>query len=108
MEGNILRWRNATLTYTIVSTILKGAGLLINIYYYALIITILLSWLPQLQENKIARFIYNITDPYLAIFRRFIPPFGMIDFSPIIAFFVYSWLSQFLLRGLTTVLMFFF
>ncbi|RXT15497.1 YggT family protein [Ammoniphilus sp. CFH 90114] len=85
---------------------MEGAALLIRLYYFALIGRILLSWLPQLQENRFAEFLYNITEPYLAVFRRFIPPLGMIDLSPIVAFFVYSWISDFLLRGLHTVLVF--
>ncbi|HJV44590.1 MAG TPA: YggT family protein [Bacillota bacterium] len=91
---------------SIMNTIMEGANLLIRLYYFALIGRILLSWLPQLQENRIAVFIYNITEPYLAVFRRIIPPLGMIDLSPIAAFFIYNWLSQFLLSGLRSVLFF--
>ncbi|MEW9667330.1 YggT family protein [Ammoniphilus sp. 3BR4] len=94
------------MTNSLVMTIMEGAALLIRLYYFALIGRILLSWLPQLQENRFAQFLYNITEPYLAVFRRFIPPLGMIDLSPIVAFFVYSWISDFLLRGLHTVLVF--
>lgn len=94
------------MTNSLVMTIMEGAALLIRLYYFALIGRILLSWLPQLQENRFAGFLYNITEPYLAVFRRFIPPLGMIDLSPIVAFFVYSWISDFLLRGLHTVLTF--
>ncbi|WP_134700117.1 YggT family protein [Ammoniphilus sp. YIM 78166] len=91
---------------SLIMTIMQGAALLVRLYYFALIGRILLSWLPQLQENRFAEFLYNITEPYLAVFRRFIPPLGMIDLSPIVAFFVYSWISDFLLRGLHTVLRF--
>ncbi|HWI49632.1 MAG TPA: YggT family protein, partial [Rummeliibacillus sp.] len=34
------------------------------------------------------RFLAKICDPYLDFFRRFIPPIGMIDISPIAALFV--------------------
>ena len=91
---------------SIVITIMQGASLLVRFYYFALIARILLSWLPQLQENRIAEFLYRITEPYLAIFRRFIPPLGMIDLSPIVAFIAYDWLSRFLLSGLLEVLKF--
>lgn len=46
---------------------------------------ILGSWLPDLQQTRFMQFIAFYTDPYLNFFRRFIPPLGMIDFSPIIA-----------------------
>lgn len=91
---------------SIVNTIMQGAVLLVRLYYFALIARILLSWLPGLQDNKIAEFLYNITEPYLSVFRRFIPPLGMIDLSPIVAFIAYDYLSKFLLMGLDQVLRF--
>ena len=66
------------LTGSIVGAIMQGAVLLVKFYYFALIARILLSWLPQLQGNRIAEFLNRITEPYLAIFRRFIPPLGAI------------------------------
>jgi DNA (cytosine-5)-methyltransferase 1 len=40
------------------------------------------------------QFISFYTDPYLNLFRRFIPPLGMIDISPIIAFFALGFIEQ--------------
>lgn len=56
------------------------------VYTLMLFARILVSWVPELQQNKIVQFIMFYTDPYLNLFRRFIPPLGMIDISPIIAF----------------------
>lgn len=47
---------------------------------------IIASWFPQLYEYKLMQFVAYYTDPYLNLFRRFIPPLGMIDLSPIVAF----------------------
>lgn len=60
------------------------------IYYYswALIIYILMSWFPNARSSSIGQFLSRICDPYLEPFRRFIPPLGMIDLSPIVAFLV--------------------
>lgn len=57
----------------------------INLYTFLLFASILMSWIPNLKESKFGQMISSVTDPYLDIFRKFIPPFGMIDFSPIIA-----------------------
>ncbi|RNF40669.1 YggT family protein [Planococcus salinus] len=57
----------------------------INLYTFLLFASILMSWIPNLKESGFGQMISRVTDPYLDIFRRFIPPFGMIDFSPIIA-----------------------
>ncbi|AYV71253.1 YggT family protein [Bacillus sp. PK3-056] len=63
------------------------AGLL-KYYSYALIIYILMSWIPNARETSIGVFLAKICEPYLEMFRRFIPPLGMIDISPIVAIFV--------------------
>lgn len=56
------------------------------VYMIMLFAKILSSWVPELQETKFMQFISYCTDPYLNFFRSFIPPLGMIDFSPIVAF----------------------
>ncbi|MGM9928937.1 MAG: YggT family protein [Bacillus sp. (in: firmicutes)] len=61
---------------------------LIEIYSWALIIYILMSWFPNARESSIGQFLARICEPYLEVFRRFIPPIGMMDFSPLVAFFV--------------------
>jgi YggT family protein len=39
-------------------------------------------------SDAILSFLRDVCEPYLRLFRRFIPPLGMLDFSPIIAIFV--------------------
>jgi YggT family protein len=39
-------------------------------------------------SDAILSFLRDVCEPYLRLFRRFIPPLGMFDFSPIIAIFV--------------------
>lgn len=66
---------------------------LITIYSYALIIYILMSWFPNARESGIGQFLGRICEPYLEVFRRFIPPIGMMDLSPIVAFLVLRFAS---------------
>jgi YggT family protein len=61
---------------------------LIEIYYWALIIYILMSWFPSARETSIGRFLTRICEPYLEPFRKIIPAIGMIDISPIVAILV--------------------
>ena len=58
-----------------------------TIYNGMLTIAIISSWFKELSEFTIIQYILYYTDPYLSLFRRIIPPIGMIDISPIIAFF---------------------
>jgi YggT family protein len=51
-----------------------------------LLARIVSSWVPELRQYRFMQFIYYYTEPYLNFFRRILPPIGMIDFSPIIAF----------------------
>ncbi|MBP1968182.1 YggT family protein [Virgibacillus natechei] len=57
----------------------------LTIYSFALIIYIFMSWFPGARESAFGEFLGKISEPYLEVFRRFIPPLGMIDLSPIVA-----------------------
>jgi len=61
---------------------------ILEIYSFALIIYILMSWFPGARESTFGVFLGKISEPYLEQFRKFIPPLGMIDISPIVAIFV--------------------
>ncbi|RWR14058.1 YggT family protein [Siminovitchia fortis] len=61
---------------------------LISLYSWALIIYILMSWFPNARESSIGQLLGRICEPYLEPFRRIVPPLGMIDISPIVAFLV--------------------
>jgi YggT family protein len=63
--------------------------LTVLVYLYALLILlyILTSWLrlpysPWL--NRIQRFLYDVCEPYLRLFRRLLPSFGPLDLSPMV------------------------
>ncbi|MBM7644283.1 YggT family protein [Scopulibacillus daqui] len=62
---------------------------LIYIYSWVLIIYILMSWFPGMRDSSIGQFLARISEPFLAPFRKIIPPIGgMIDISPWLAFIV--------------------
>jgi YggT family protein len=63
------------------------------IYLILIFIRILTSWIPRMPYNRylaaFLQFISDVTDPYLNLFRRFIPMVrlgqGGLDLSPIVA-----------------------
>jgi YggT family protein len=63
------------------------------VYLILIFARILLSWIPRIPYNRALRavvnFIHEVTDPYLNLFRRVIPPIGgggfALDLSPILA-----------------------
>ena len=75
-----------------------------QIYSFAIIIYILMSWLPGLQESKFGEILAKIVEPYLSIFRKIIPPIGMIDISPIIALLALNFIQIGLYRVLSYIL----
>ncbi len=66
--------------------IITTINIIFQVYTLMLFARILMSWLPELHGYRIMRIVCWYTDPYLNFFRRFIPPLGMIDISPILAF----------------------
>ena len=73
------------------------------VYLVLIFIRVLLSWVPRMPYNPylraVVRFIEETTDPYLNLFRRFIPPIGgRLDISPIVAIIVLSIVSGIIVR----------
>ena len=61
--------------------------LLYNILFYSILISLLLSWVPPRGNYPAVSLLYDLTDPVLGFFRRFLPPVGGIDLSPLLALF---------------------
>ncbi|HEY5100237.1 MAG TPA: YggT family protein [Gaiellaceae bacterium] len=96
-----------TATVTLLGDAISKAETFVDVFItvYTLVIFayILTSWLrlpysPTL--NRIQRFLYDVSEPYLRLFRRFLPSFGPLDLSPMVAIIV-LWLLD---RVLITVL----
>ena len=66
------------------------------VYLVLIFIRIVISWIPRMPYNRwlsmLLTFVTDVTDPYLNLFRRFIPALrvgpGALDLSPIIGTFV--------------------
>lgn len=55
-----------------------------SVLIWLVIIRCLLSFIPHNPYQSIIRFVYEITEPIMAPFRRLVPPIGMLDISPIV------------------------
>lgn len=77
--------------------VLQIIGLLLQLFQFALLARILLSWFPNVdRSNPIIQFLYDITEPVLRPIREMLPPTGMFDFSPLIVFLIIQVLARFL------------
>ncbi len=70
-------------------------NLAFEVMMWLVVIRCILSFVRHNPYHPIIRFIYDITEPIMAPFRRLLPPAGGIDFSPIIV-----WMVLMLLRNL--------
>lgn len=76
------------------------------VYTIIIIIRIILSWIPRLPYNRWlsagVKFVTDVTDPYLNLFRRVLPPVrlgpGALDLSPMVALFVLIIVSSIVAR----------
>jgi YggT family protein len=75
------------------------------VYTLAIVAYILTSWLRlpySVTLNRIQRFLYDVCEPYLRVFRRILPSFGAIDLSPTIALIVLWVVSSIVIRLIDT------
>lgn len=69
--------------------IVKIVNNIFYFYFLLIILRIFLTWVPSIDwEQQPVKSIREVTDIYLNFFRRFIPPVGGLDFSPIVAIIV--------------------
>ena len=81
-------------------------GYLLTGLWWALFARVVLSWIAALapgnpftsSRNPVTHIILQITDPILIPLRRIIPPVGMFDLSPMVAFFLIYFLLQIVQR----------
>lgn len=70
--------------------ILYYAYLGLQLYFYIMIITIILSWTP-IRDSSVYQLLQRICYPYLGIFRGWLI-LGNIDFTPMLGLLLYQWL----------------
>ena len=58
--------------------------LVLNVYFYAILIRAVLSWIGPTAYNPAVSLLYSLTEPLLQASRRLLPASGGMDFSPII------------------------
>jgi YggT family protein len=92
-------------TFTLLGDAISQAETFVNVFVsvYSLVILlyIIASWLrlpysPWL--NRIQRFLYDVSEPYLRLFRRVLPSVGPLDLSPMIGIIVLVILGQVVIR----------
>ncbi|MBR1943751.1 YggT family protein [bacterium] len=69
--------------------IIKLVNEIFYFYGFLILIRIFLTWIPTIDwDAQPIKALRQITDVYLDLFKALVPPFGGLDFSPIIAIIV--------------------
>jgi YggT family protein len=79
---------NPSLLLDAITQVERFVTVFIDVYILMIFAYILTSWIrlpysPWL--NRVQRFLYDVSEPYLRLFRRVIPPLGPVDISPVVA-----------------------
>lgn len=80
-----------------ISKVESFVDVFVYVYILLILVYIILSWirLPySVWLNRIQRFLHDVCDPYLRLFRRFLPPLGPLDLSPTVGVIVLIVLLQ--------------
>ena len=76
------------LLYDTVDSVRSFVDVFIYVYILVIFVYILTSWIPLPYSpwlNRVQRFLYDVCDPYLRLFRRILPSLGPLDLSPVLA-----------------------
>ncbi|OQX12194.1 MAG: hypothetical protein BWK76_18015 [Desulfobulbaceae bacterium A2] len=69
-------------------------------YVWVVIARAVISWVNPDPYNPIVRFLRQVTDPLLDRIRRYLPPMGGLDLSPILLIMAIYFLQSFLVPSL--------
>ena len=86
-----------------VSSVQNFVRVFVYLYIFLILAYVITSWIrlpysPWL--NRVQRFLYDVCDPYLRLFRRILPPLGPLDLSPMVAVLVLVLLEQLVVETL--------
>ncbi len=77
-----------------------AAKVALNLFFFAILILIIISWVAPGNYNPIASILQQITEPLMAPFRKLIPPMAGLDFSPMVVLLVIHILNGIVLPDL--------
>ena len=80
--------------------IIGVTALFLKVFFFALIISVILSWVAPGSNSPGAELVNQITEPALAPFRRMLPSMGGLDISPILAFMLIQLIQSFVIPPL--------
>ncbi|KIV73397.1 Integral membrane protein YggT, involved in response to extracytoplasmic stress (osmotic shock) [Pseudomonas sp. FeS53a] len=90
----------SALPQLLVWSVISITSLFLKVFFFAMIISVILSWVSPGSYNPGAQLVNQICEPLLAPFRKLLPNLGGLDISPIFAFIALNLLDRFVIGGL--------
>ena len=84
----------------LVWSLIGVTSLFLKVFFFALIISVILSWVAPGSYNPGAQLVNQICEPLLAPFRKLLPNLGGLDISPIFAFITINLIDRFVIGAL--------
>ena len=84
----------------LVWSLIGVTSLFLKVFFFALIISVILSWVAPGSYNPGAQLVNQICEPRVAPFRKLLPNLGGLDISPIFAFITINLIDRFVIGGL--------
>jgi len=81
-------------------SVIGVTALFLKVFFFALIVSVILSWVAPGSYNPAAQLINQICEPVLMPFRRLLPNLGGLDISPIFAFMALQLLDMLVIKNL--------
>lgn len=91
------------LPYLAIWVLISLASLFVKIFFFALIISVILSWVAQGSRHPGVSLVHQVCEPVLSPIRRILPDLGGIDISPIFAFIVLNLIDNFVIANLARI-----
>ncbi|WP_341522280.1 YggT family protein [Pseudomonas sp. G.S.17] len=91
--------------HLLIWAIIGVTALFLKIFFFALIISVILSWVAPASHNPGAEMVNQICEPMLAPLRKILPNLGGLDISPILAFMVLKLLDMLVINNLAAMSM---
>ena len=94
LSGNASFTLVTMFSWSLFSVLLLG----IRIAFWALVLGIIISWVAPMNSHPAVRLLQQMSDQICKPFRIFLPPMGGIDFSPILVYVIFTFLSRALIN----------
>jgi YggT family protein len=86
----------------LVWSLIGVTALFVKIFFFALIASVILSWVAPHSHNPGAQLVNQLCEPLLTPIRRILPNLGGLDISPIFAFIALQLINMLVIQNLAT------